>query len=327
MSNQNAVAKTETKAMEYVPFGAADKIKLTVAIIRDLVAVPSKSGKLPTEGDCIKFMMMCQAKRLNPFEGDAFLIGWDGRDGTKFNLVTAHQTYLKRAETSADYDGMTSGIIVEENDEVKEVEGDFHTKDQKILGGWARVYHKKRQHPTYRRIRLERFNKGYAQWQEDPAGMICKCAEADALRSTFPTMLGGLYMKQEVIEVNTAVVEEAPRFEAPKLVDKPTETRSRRVKPEPEKSPEQEPTQPVEAGAPSSEKTTDTLAKRVTGLLLGAGVNYDDFTDFLVGQGLMRNAKDYPGYDDLPPSVFEMLAANNGAFTDKIIKTYGTKPV
>jgi hypothetical protein len=28
--------------------------------------------------------------------------------------------------------------------------------------------------------------------------MIVKCAEADALRSSFPTMLGGLYMREEV---------------------------------------------------------------------------------------------------------------------------------
>jgi hypothetical protein len=27
--------------------------------------------------------------------------------------------------------------------------------------------------------------------------MICKCAEADALRASFLTMLGGLYLKEE----------------------------------------------------------------------------------------------------------------------------------
>lgn len=325
MSNTQVAKQSETRAMEYVPFGAADKIKLTVAIIRDLVAVPSKSGKLPTEGDCIKFMMMCQAKRLNPFEGDAFLLGYDGHNGAKFSLVTAHQTYLKRAETSVDYDGMLSGVIIEEDGEIREVEGDFHTKEQKILGGWAKVYHKKRQYPTYRRIRLERFSKGYGQWQEDAAGMICKCAEADALRSTFPTMLGGLYMKQEVQEVQTAVVEEAPKFELLKPApEKPVETRTRRAKPEPAPEPSSQPAGP--GAASPAEEPSGTLAQRMTRQLLAQGVVFDDFTDFLVNQGLMRNAKDYPGYDDLPPSVFEALDANDSAIYTKIVKTYG-KPV
>ena len=33
---------------------------------------------------------------------------------------------------------------------------------------------------------------------DDPAGMIVKCAEADALRSAFPTMLGGCYTEEEM---------------------------------------------------------------------------------------------------------------------------------
>src|SRR5579872_5943337 len=78
-----------------------------------------------------------------------------------------------------------SGIIVaDENGEIHEIAGDFYEKGQEVIGGWAKVYHKKRSHPIYRRIRLERFNKGFGQWTEDAAGMICKCAEADALRST-----------------------------------------------------------------------------------------------------------------------------------------------
>jgi phage recombination protein Bet len=179
------------------------------------VAQPTKSGKTCTDRDALKFMMLCQAQRLNPFAGDAFLLGYDGQNGPQYSLITAHQAFLKRAETSDDYDGMESGIIIQESDsdEVKEIEGDFHMPDVKVLGGWARVHHKKRTHPTYRRIRMERFNKGRAQWNEDPAGMICKCAEADALRSTFPTLLGGLYIKGEVIDVGPAVETSKPLFQ------------------------------------------------------------------------------------------------------------------
>lgn len=61
---------------------------------------------------------------------------------------------------------------------------------------------------------MERFNKGFAQWAVDPAGMICKCAEADALRSSFPTLLGGLYMRDEMDPESTGTIIEmvsAPR--------------------------------------------------------------------------------------------------------------------
>jgi len=192
-------AKAESTIVEYIPFGATDKIKLSLAIVQNLIAVKTKSGKTCSNNDAIKFMAMCQAKHLNPFEGDAFLIGYDGRDGATFSLITAHQTYLKRAELHPEYDGMESGVLVrDENHALQEVPGDFVDDGMELVGGWCRVHFKNRKHPMYKRVKLERFRKPFGVWQDDPAGMIVKCAEADALRSSFPTMLGGLYMREEV---------------------------------------------------------------------------------------------------------------------------------
>lgn len=187
----------DERAIEFIPFGAADKIKLSVKIIQNMVAVPTASGKTCSERDALRFLMLCQAQRLNPFAGDAFLVGYDGKYGPQFSLITAHQAFLKRAEASQDFEGMESGIILQSDDgAISEREGDFHLEEENVVGGWARV-HRKGRKPTYRRIRMARFNKGYAQWKEDPAGMIVKTAEADALRSTFPTLLAGLYMQGE----------------------------------------------------------------------------------------------------------------------------------
>lgn len=196
------VVKASDKAMEFLPFGAADKIKLTVQIVQNLIAVPTRSGKTCSEKDALKFMMLCQAQRLNPFAGDAHLVGYDSNDkGPTFSLITAHQAFLKRAEQSDQFNGMTSGIILVDGDQIVEREGDFHLQSeaQNVAGGWAKVFLKNRTIPVYRRIRLDRFNSGFAQWKVDPAGMIVKCAESDALRSAFPTLLGGLYMKEELI--------------------------------------------------------------------------------------------------------------------------------
>lgn len=194
----SALVKRDKGEVEYKPFGADDTIKMSVAIVQNLVAVPTRSGKTCSEKDALKFIAMCRAKRLNPFEGDAYLIGYDGKEGPQFSLITAHQTYLKRAELHPEFDGMKSGIIIEENGELRDMEGDFFMTGQKVVGGWATVFFKNRKQPMHKRVRLARFQKSYGVWQDDPAGMICKCAEADALRSAFPTMLGGLYLREEI---------------------------------------------------------------------------------------------------------------------------------
>jgi phage recombination protein Bet len=220
MNKTNEITTTkESKFTEYVPFGAEDKIKLSVDMVKNLIAVKTKTGKTCSDNDAIKFIAMCLARKLNPFEGDAFLIGYDGKDGPVFSLITAHQAFLKRAELHPEYNGMKSGVIVKRIEIVLDLEGDFYLEGDEILGGWATVFFKTRDHPMHKRIRLQRFKKNYGIWMEDPGGMIVKCAEADALRSSFPTMLGGLYLREEVHpaepKVSTPIFTQPPKPEPP----------------------------------------------------------------------------------------------------------------
>lgn len=278
----------EPKLMEFIPFGAADKIKLSVQMVKDLIAVPTKSGKTCSDRDALKFMALCQAQRLNPYAGDAFLVGYDGSNGVAtFSLITAHQAFLKRAETSPDFDGMTSGIIIrKEDDSIEEREGDFHLQDEAVIGGWAKVFHKKRSHPTYRRIRMERFNSGYAQWKADAAGMICKCAEADALRSTFPTLLGGLYMEGE---------HGGPVVDVTSIPFNPTAIGTGH----------QDGGQPTsEAPGIAASKSDPEAAKadsrgQLASVVVGAGHTFDTFTKWAVESGNIPNAADFGSFDDV----------------------------
>lgn len=199
----NGVIKSETvpaeRAVEFTPFMSKDPIKLSVAIVRNMICVPTRSGKTCTDAQAMKFMMLCRARELNPFEGDAYLIGYDTKDGPQFSLITAHQAFLKRAETHPEYDGMESGVIVKTKDgELVDREGDFILDDDKCVGGWATVHFKARKFPMKKRVKLTTFSKNFGRWLDDPAGMIVKCAEADALRSSFPTMLGGMYLDDEL---------------------------------------------------------------------------------------------------------------------------------
>ena len=78
--------------------------------------------------------------------------------------------------------------------------------------------------------------------------MIVKCAEADALRSSFPTMLGGLYLKEEIESTNAVPPKtSAPIFTStvdvtpPAADDGPIESEEPTPPPKPEKKPDTSP--------------------------------------------------------------------------------------
>lgn len=229
---QNTTTETEAdplagllnRKVTYKPFMADEPITISAGIVLKYFAKPTKSGQTCPPEQAEKFVKLCESRALNPWEGDAFITGFDTRDGPLFNLVTAHQAFLKRAEVHPEYDGMKSGVTVKvkATNETIDIEGDYVDNDTQILvGGWARVFFKQRTIPTYRRLKLATFSTGYSRWNADPAGMICKCAEADALRSSFPTKLGGLYLREEMESTNPA--KEREKIDMPRGTDEPAE--------------------------------------------------------------------------------------------------------
>src|ERR1700676_230296 len=199
---------TEDRPVEYVPFGAKDLIRLTISMVKNHLVTKTKKVFLPSASQCMKFMMLCKARALDPWVGDAYLVGYDSeKDGPTFSLITAHQAFVKRAEVHPEFNGMESGIIFlssKTSKKVEEREGDFFMEGEVLLGGWARVHFKNRQHPMYRRLALRAYFKDNKFWQRDPAGQICKCAEVHALRDSFPTTLGGMFLEQDWGEAGPA---------------------------------------------------------------------------------------------------------------------------
>lgn len=190
---------TLAKVFEFVPLGAGESIKLSCDIIRLILNPRTKSGRTPPDDQVMKFIMLCQARRLNPFENDAYLIGYEGQDGDAWSLITSIYAFLKRAEVNPQYEGIESGVIVETKDgAIEEHVGDFLRDDEKLLGGWAVVHRSDRKFPNKKRVEFKRYSTGKSRWQADPGGMICKVAECQALRDTFPTTLGGLFIGEEV---------------------------------------------------------------------------------------------------------------------------------
>lgn len=318
MENES-ILKTNDKGTEFIPFGAQDKVKLTISMVKNLIAVKTKSGKTCSDNDAIKFVAMCVARRLNPFEGDSFLIGYDGKDGPTFSLITAHQAFLKRAELNAEYDGMKSGIIVQEGEEIKDLEGDFYLPSQKVLGGWATIFFKNRKQSMHKRVRLARFQKAWGIWQDDPAGMICKCAEADALRSSFPTMLGGLYLKEELAptepKVSAPIFTEPPKAEVGK---RPTHVQIQTDPPiiEAEVSSPAKEAMSEPVGAPTPHDTSFNVLKSIRSKIKAAKLEEKDVLNALVEIGTIE--ADVEDLGDVEPDTLALLADQFEDISSKI---------
>jgi phage recombination protein Bet len=216
-------ADWENKPVTFTALGESEPITLTPGMIRNQIATRSKCGNLPEYRDIAAFMMLCRQRRLNPFVGDAYLIGFDetvnGVTTTTWTLITAIQALRKRAEIHPQYDGGRHGIIVKNKDTqaIEEVEGAFRLDNQILLGGWAEGHRKDRSIPTRARLKFTTYDKGYSRWKVDPEGMISKCAEAAALREAFPSDVGGLYLSEEFdshgryVGDQSKVVDSAPR--------------------------------------------------------------------------------------------------------------------
>lgn len=299
MSTNTQLQKTsESRFVEFIPFGAADKIKLSVSIIQNIIAVPTKSGKTCGERDAMKFLMLCQAQRLNPFAGDAYLVGYDGKDGVpKFSLITAQVALLKRAETCADYEGMESGIIIKEDGKLVERDGPMILEGEELVGGWAKVYRKGRK-PTYSRLSLSQRRPNYPTpfWEGAKAAeQIEKCAQADALRTTFPTLLGGMYQEAEIVRVEDRPPAELP---ASRLVDvKPVE------------SPPEQSEPPKASDTPPEHSKQQELADFVT----SNGFSFGQFQKWATETGQLEDAASLPDFMAVPdPVAIRCLRAKVG---------------
>ena len=182
-------------------------------IARD-IAVPTKNGKMPEEKDCLRFMNLCAARKLNPWSGDCFMLGFDGEKGAKFEMIVSYQALLKRAEGTASFEGLQGGVIVQvANGDIVNRAGHIVLKGETLIGGWAMAYRSDRRVPHESAVALSTFDKQNRRWKEDPAGMITKCAKSAVLREAFPSNCGGMYIDEETLEIETREQEPLNRIE------------------------------------------------------------------------------------------------------------------
>lgn len=205
----------EEKSVTYIPLGEKKEMTLTFGQVFRLLVTPTKKGKYPSNGDILKFMKLCEARLLNPWVGDAYLVGYDTDDGPVFNLITSYQALLKRAELNPQYDGMAGGVMVLVQSSVAEKEGTLILPGvETLLGAWARVFRKDRSVQTYVNVEFKTYDTGRSRWAKDRSGMIVKVGKAAGLREAFPNQCGGLYVREEFDAIEQGIAPPNPKMQA-----------------------------------------------------------------------------------------------------------------
>jgi len=184
---------------------------------------------LATDQETAIFLKTCQSLQLNPFAGECYLIKYSDEDKAAF--VISINSYLKAAEVNDSYNGCEAGIILRDSGGKMEFrEGAFLLDDEqgKLAGGWARVYRKDRDRPTYMAvnktecIRLTRYGKPTRFWTEEKQpSMLRKVALKRALVEAFPSLFAGTLATAEVAgDIHEAKYEEMPEETLPPAMEK-----------------------------------------------------------------------------------------------------------
>ena len=201
MSNTETKKQETKKEIAVVYEVDGEQIKLTPSIVQNYIVGTDAQITMP---EFKFFTSLCKARGLNPFLKEAYCIKYGNNPA---QIVVGKDAVLKRAIKNPNYDGMESGVIIQnkETSEIIERKGTFYLRDsENIVGGWAKVYRKDWQHHTYCSVAFDEVaqkkNDGKLNfnWSGKGATMVEKVAKVRALRETFVEEVGGMYEAEEM---------------------------------------------------------------------------------------------------------------------------------
>lgn len=161
-----------------------------------------KKEKPPTDTECLLFMKLCEARALNPFDGEAWLVKY-GDDPAA--TIVAAVVYDRRADGHPEYVGCKSGIWYQKSGgEPAQRVGAISFPGETILGGWA-IAERQGRTPVEVHLTLGDFIQTKTGgtdathfWKKMPGPMIVKVCEATAKRKLFPRLLGDTHIAEEI---------------------------------------------------------------------------------------------------------------------------------
>lgn len=180
-----------------------EMVKLSPTMIKKYLV---SGGGNVTDGEVMMFLSLCRYQHLNPFLKEAYLIKFGSTDPA--TIVTGKDVFTKRADANPNYKGKKAGVVVLRKDgSIEEREGTMVLPDEKLVGGWAKVFIKDKE-PEYQSVSFEEYagrkkdGTLNSQWSKKPATMIRKVAVVQALREAFPDRFQGMYAQEEFAEVS-----------------------------------------------------------------------------------------------------------------------------
>ncbi len=155
------------------------------------------------------FFYTCQALGLNPLLNEIACVTYRNKDGSvTMSIQVMRDGFLTIAHRSGKFAGIISGVKME---------------GEKIISGWAEVYHKDFTIPVYQEADFDEYNTSRNLWLTKPKTMIKKVAESMALRKAFN--INGVYapeeMEKEIIiaETDGLSSENIKKIESAKTMD------------------------------------------------------------------------------------------------------------
>jgi phage recombination protein Bet len=169
--------------------------EMTFDDIRNFLC-PAASDK-----DTFMFLKLCQARNLNPFCNEAYLIPYEDKKSgeIKCSIVVGKEAFMRKAESNPAYRGFKAGIIISKGEELIYREGTLCRKGETLEGGWCEVYRSDRDQPIRSEVSLIEYDKGFGLWnQGKKATMIRKTAVVSGHREAFPGDTSGMYGSEEL---------------------------------------------------------------------------------------------------------------------------------
>ena len=192
MAVKNSLVKKEP-SNEIVYEANGEQVKITFDMVKKYLV---NGNSAITDQEALMFISLCKYQHLNPFIKEVYLIKYGNSPAT---MVVGKDVLLKRAMRSDKYEGLQAGVIViNANNELEEREGTFVLPDDKLVGGWAKVFLNGYKNPVYASVSMAEYSTGKSNWQTKPATMIRKVALAQALREAFPEEMSALYDATEM---------------------------------------------------------------------------------------------------------------------------------
>jgi phage recombination protein Bet len=169
--------------------------EMTFDDIRNFLC-PAASDK-----DTFMFLKLCQARNLNPFCNEAYLIPYEDKKSgeIKCSMVVGKEAFMRKAEQNPAYRGFKAGIIISKGEDLIYREGTLCRKGEILEGGWCEVYRSDRDQPIRSEVSLIEYDKGFGLWaQGKKATMIRKTAVVSGHREAFPGDTSGMYGSEEM---------------------------------------------------------------------------------------------------------------------------------